>query len=327
MLALEEKLSDTKADCSDESDRKKIWKSIWQMKTPQKIKHFAWKAGRDILASKSNLAQRKIISDGTCDLCGQEQETVCHLLWTCEHAKEAWKNSKFALLFEILSHWSFLDVIENLQRCDHYWLGQLEQVITVCWGIWKNRNELRMGGKGKAGRTMVRNAIHLVEEFRAANEGKIEHPGETIPPVFWKPPSQGFYKVNLDGAVFSKTKQAGAGVIIKDEAGEVIAALSKKWKWPLGAIEAEAKAMEAGVEFAKDVGIREAEFESDSLLVCNALQGLSSPPSSVMNVLARVMNQLSCFKQWKITHTKRQGNVPAHLLAQHAKNEIGRAHV
>ena len=78
--------------------------------------------------------------------------------------------------------------------------------------------------------------------------------------------------------------------------------------------------MEAGVEFAKDIGIREAEFESDSLLVCNALQGLSSPPSSVMNVLAGVMNQLSCFRQWKITHTKRQGNVPAHLLAQHAKN-------
>ena len=85
-----------------------------------------------------------------------------------------------------------------------------------------------MGGKGRVGRTMLRNAMHLMKEFRAANEGKIEHPVETIPPDFWKPPSQGFYKVNLDGAVFSKTKQAGAGVIIRDEAGEVIAALSKK---------------------------------------------------------------------------------------------------
>ena len=188
-------------------------------------------------------------------------------------------------------------MIANLQRCNHYWPGQLEQVIMVCWGIWKNRNELRMGGKGKVGRTVVRNAIHLVEEFRAANEGKTKHPGETIPPVFWKPPSQGFYKVNLDGAVFSKTKQAGAGVIIRDEAGEVIAALCKKWKWPLGAIETEAKAMEAGVEFAKDVGIIEAEFESDSLMVCNVLQGLSSLPSSIMNILAGVMNQLSCFRQ------------------------------
>ena len=70
MLALEEKLHDTKADCSDELVRRRIWKSIWQMKTPQKIKHFSWKASWDILASKSSLAQQKIISDGTCDLCG-----------------------------------------------------------------------------------------------------------------------------------------------------------------------------------------------------------------------------------------------------------------
>ncbi|KAK7845899.1 hypothetical protein CFP56_008785 [Quercus suber] len=42
----------------------------------------------------------------------------------------------------------------------------MEQFVSVCWGIWKNRNDLRMGGKGKAGRTVIRNALHLVEEFR-----------------------------------------------------------------------------------------------------------------------------------------------------------------
>ena len=153
-----------------------------------------------------------------------------------------------------------------------------------------------MGGKGRAGRTVLRNAMHLVEEFRVTNEGKTKHPADLVPLVSWKPPSQGLYKVNLDGAVFSNSKQAGAGVIIKDKAGEVIAALSKKWKWTLGAIEVEAKALEAGVEFAKDVGISEAEFESYSLLVCNVLQGLGSLPFSVMNVLTGVMNQLSCFR-------------------------------
>ena len=280
----------------------------------------AWKAGRNILATKSNLTQRRIISDGTCDLCGQEQETVCHLLWTCDHAKEVWRSSKFALPFEIQSHWSFLDVVAKLQSCDQSRPGQLEQFISVCWGIWKNRNDLRMGGKGRAGRTVLKNAIHLVEEFRAANEAKTEHQTGPEATVSWKPPSHGFYKINLDGAVFLKNKQAGAGVIIRNEAGEVIAALSKKWKWPLGALEAEAKALEAGVEFARDVGISEAEFESDSLMICNAVQGLISPPVSVSNVLAGVINQLSRFRHWSITHIKRQGNVPAHLLAQHAKD-------
>ena len=46
-------------------------------------------------------------------------------------------------------------------------------------------------------------------------------------------------------------KKAGAGVIIKDETGDVVAALSKKWKCPLGAVEAEAKALEAGVNFVQ----------------------------------------------------------------------------
>ena len=101
----------------------------------------------------------------------------------------------------------------------------------------------------------------------------------------------------MDGAVFMNKKQAGVGVIIRDGDGEVIVALSKKWKCPLGAIEAEAKALEAGVNFAWEVGIREVEFEIDLLMICNALHGLVSPPSSVVNVLAGVRNQVSSFRQ------------------------------
>ena len=109
------------------------------------------------------------------------------------------------------------------------------------------------------GKTVLKNAIHLVEEFRVANEAITEQRMGPEATVSWKPPSHGLYKINLDGAVFSKNKQAGAEVIIRNETGEVIAALSKKWKWPLGALEVEAKALEAGVEFARDVGISRSE--------------------------------------------------------------------
>ncbi|KAK7841062.1 hypothetical protein CFP56_015956 [Quercus suber] len=114
---------------------------------------------------------------------------------------------------------------------------------------------------GVARRTILRNAMHLVEEFWTANKAKTENQAEPVPLVSWQPPPQGYYKVNIDGT-------AGVGVIIRDGTREVI--VSKKWKCPLGSIEVEAKALEAEVNFARDVGIREAEFESDSLLVCNA---------------------------------------------------------
>ena len=77
-----------------------------------------------------------------------------------------------------------------------------------------------------------------------------------------------------------------------------------------------------GALFAREVGIREAEFERDSLVVCNALQGLVSPPSSVVNVLGGFLDHASHLKQWKVSHIKRQGNVPTHLLAQHAQHVV-----
>ena len=147
------------------------------------------------------------------------------------------------------------------------------------------------------GRTILQSAMHLVEEFWLTNEEKTEYQADPVPMATWQPPSQGFYKVNMDGTVFTNRNQAGVGVIIRDGNGEVIVALSKKWKCPLGAIEAEAKALEAGVNFAWEVGIGEVEFEIDLLMICNALHGLVSLPSSVVNVLAGVRNQVSSFRQ------------------------------
>ena len=104
-----------------------------------------------------------------------------------------------------------------------------------------------MGGKGKAGRTILRNAMLLVEDYHVVNAPKTEHMLAPTGPVSWQPPSHGLYKVNIDGAVFSKRKQARAGVVIRDGDGEVIATLSKQWGFPLEAIEAEAKVLEKKV--------------------------------------------------------------------------------
>ena len=68
-------------------------------------------------------------------------------------------------------------------------------------------------------------------------------------------------------------------MVIRDKNGVVIAALSKLVNAPLEATEIEAKAMESGVIFARDVEIREAMFEGDSLTICRALQGEGEAPS------------------------------------------------
>ena len=66
----------------------------------------------------------------------------------------------------------------------------------------------------------------------------------------WQPPKPPWYEANMDGAIFSQQKETGIGVVIRDHHGAVVAALSKKLKALLGAIEVEAKAMEEAVSFA-----------------------------------------------------------------------------
>ena len=127
-------------------------------------------------------------------------------------------------------------------------------------------------------------------------------------------------KVNVDGAVFSQSCQAGVGVVIRDYEGEVIA--RKQIHQPLGPWEIEAKAMEVGVSFAWDVGIREVIFECDSKIVSDALLGLCTPPIIISNILARVSLKFQDFRLAQVSHIRRQGNRSAHILAKHAKDIV-----
>ena len=50
--------------------------------------------------------------------------------------------------------------------------------------------------------------------------------------LHWKSPEPGFYKVNFDGALFLDQRCASFGVVVRDLAGLVIAALSQRVRLP-----------------------------------------------------------------------------------------------
>ena len=85
----------------------------------------------------------------------------------------------------------------------------------------------------------------------------------------------------MDGAISKHHSSVGVGVVIRDDKGRVIAALSKRIRAPLGLLEAEAKAFEASFQFARDTGFQEFVLEGDLLVIVQALCGLSHPPSTV----------------------------------------------
>ena len=135
----------------------------------------------------------------------------------------------------------------------------------------------------------------------------------------WQLPNPPWYKVNIDRVVFEQQKEAGVGIVIRDLHGVVMAALSKKLKAPLGALEVEAKAMVKAVTFAWDLGIRDCIFESDALTIVNAMLRLTDPPSSTANNIAGSLSHLYKFCAVQFNHVPRSGNKVAHTLAQFAR--------
>ncbi|XP_030922930.1 uncharacterized protein LOC115949794 [Quercus lobata] len=133
----------------------------------------------------------------------------------------------------------------------------------------------------------------------------------------WSPPPS-LFKINVDGAVDKATGKAGVGVIVRDELGRVEAVMCRNLDAPLGAIETESKAIEVGLLFAQDIGIQDIVVESDCLIMIQALEGTSAPPSMVLAVTQGILDLSMGFNKVEFSHVKKQGNRSTHVLAKHA---------
>ena len=87
---------------------------------------------------------------------------------------------------------------------------------------------------------------------------------------------------------------------------------------PLSPLKAESKAFEAGILFALGRGFTDVVLEGDLQVMVNALAGYSSPPSVVASIIQGIHEIGMEFRQVQFSHVKRQGNMPAHLVAKNA---------
>lgn len=91
----------------------KVWKSIWSLNCPNKIKHFMWHACRNILPTNHCLKKRKVVSANECGLCGA-CKTIGHVLVQCSIAAEVWKEIGIHMPTGGPTQMEFVDVVWNL---------------------------------------------------------------------------------------------------------------------------------------------------------------------------------------------------------------------
>ena len=131
-----------------------------------------------------------------------------------------------------------------------------------------------------------------------------------------------FRAFNVDGALFPTKKLAGIDVVIRDQQGRLLAALCKKIRARMGALEVETKAYEASVLLARHLGLRNGVLEGDSLIISNALKQVVQPPTSVAAIVEGIHDLSLDVGIVGYSHVRRTGNKPAHILARQAQSFV-----
>ena len=353
-IAMETRLQSDFGSCSNNSDMKTLWKVLWSLKIPNKVKHFGWRACKNILPTLSNLKKRGIVDNDLCEECKMGYESFGHVFWSYLCASGTWALTSIFCRQQHLFFNDFMELFWFLVHVQKSGEEVLSLAVTIAWALWTRQNEKRNGKQFMTGFELVKWCGTYIESFKVANSSTSPSSGHSSNAVsnsanavsanatslyaatsaisgstalgsakqcrqVWSPPDASIFKVNVVGVVFAEQRKSGVGVVIRNSEGLFMGALSIKLNQHLGSLEVEAKAYELGITFANDMGFHEIDLEGDSFLVSNAIAGISPPPSSIASVVYGISSLLSAFRRFSISHVGRKGNQVAHLLAKHAQ--------
>ena len=87
-LSLVETCNEGESSAGD--PRTLLWKKVWHLNLPEKIRIFAWRACMNALPTMQHLKVKGVNIDGSCPLCGQGPENTMHTLFNYDCSKLVW---------------------------------------------------------------------------------------------------------------------------------------------------------------------------------------------------------------------------------------------
>lgn len=107
---------------------------IWKSPCHQRHKMFLWMVARDGLPCKTKLAQRNIVTDDCCVLCGRHPESTEHIFKDCDFTKLVWQS--LSSTFQLLHETNFYTWLSKNCKClSMGWLGITHSTLFI-YSLW-----------------------------------------------------------------------------------------------------------------------------------------------------------------------------------------------
>ncbi|XP_002521923.2 uncharacterized protein LOC8268166 [Ricinus communis] len=178
-----------------------------------KIKFFIWRATKDYLPTKVQLAKRAQVNDVLCPLCHSVSETTEHILYKCHLSQLV----LFGLPLGITSTiWNIQILIAGWQFFLKFFLKK-HMLLFLLWYIWYARHKVVWDNNEFDPAAVITSAVNAMQDYKAAWVTQLtDHPAEIVQQVRWKCPPIDWVKLNVDGSTNATTNNACMGAIARD---------------------------------------------------------------------------------------------------------------
>ena len=176
-----------------------LWKTIWGLEVPNKVKNFIWRAIVNCLPTKLALKRKHIDISEIGSICNDNVEDVVHILIKCPFARRVWNVSRIG------------DRSGGSVAMEDWW-NQLiqgkDKMITnlaamVSWSLWNNRNDIVWKGRSRQAAEIIKYAEELLREWQHAKDGQRQIQRRTTSnEATWLRLEIGWLKCNIDAIIF-----------------------------------------------------------------------------------------------------------------------------
>ena len=136
--------------------------------TPNKVKHFIWRACNNSLPTLDNLFYRQIVSFVCCNICNAHPEDILHVVWGCTKVANMWKELNWAHLSVSPYLREFTNLFSSfLQVREDY---RVEIFSIAAWMLWTRRNSIRLGRLARPLIQIFPEAGKLLRDFLEAHD-------------------------------------------------------------------------------------------------------------------------------------------------------------
>ncbi|XP_072084749.1 uncharacterized protein [Arachis hypogaea] len=208
-------------ESSSSRNLEELWKEIWNVQTPQKIKSFIWRAAHNIVPVNERLFKRRMVNSPMCQICFMEPETIEHTLLLCSWTRAAWFGSQCQYCPSQDHITSFGEwLLQKIRRIKEEGRTDKEErigkMIFLIWEIWKTRNQAIFNSKEINPMEAIIKARIAENQYRATIDLSIQKQSENkrkkAKRATWRPPPRNWLKLNVDAA-FQEVSGDGATAI------------------------------------------------------------------------------------------------------------------